>query len=176
MMYKPSKPLVSQKMSQISVNQTKWSSNPPESQQSKASVGSSSSAFLHSHPDSSNSHAFSLPASDLTLHPQGGYWNLLTMTQDRVFRKAWHHVLFQTDAVGPQWGMRLPVQRLHCVLSIMWSRHEAINPFFEEIPLFRFTKWWGVQRSRRNVAGMHLLTDTSRCAGIWFAVWSAGAT
>lgn len=43
-------------------------------------------------------------------------------------------------------------------------------------PPFRFTKWWGVRRSRRNVAGMHLLTDTSRCAEIWFAVWSAGAT
>lgn len=52
----------------------------------------------------------------------------------RVFRKGWHRVLFQTDAVGPQWDMRFPVQRLHCVLSIMWSRHEAINPFFEEIP------------------------------------------
>lgn len=93
------------------------------------------------------------------------------MTQDRVFRKAWHHVLFQTDAVGPQWGMRLPVQRLHCVLSIMWSRHEAINPFFEEIPPFRFTKWWGVRHACRNVAGMHVLTDTSRCAGIWFLVF-----
>lgn len=89
----------------------------------------------------------------------------------RAHWKAWHRVLFQTDTVGPHRGMHHPVQRLHCALSIMWSQLGAINPSFEEIPPFKFTKWWWWGRetcSLKCQRNDEIEGWGQMCGGFWF--------
>lgn len=119
--YKPEKP----QLSQITTKWKKWLSQRPNS---------SINTILH-------------PTRLWTLHPPGVYWNLVFMTQDAVFRKAWHHVLFHTDTVGPQKGMRLSLctKAPLCAINHVkpaWSYKSLLwgNP---PAPC-TFTKWWGL--------------------------------